>query len=613
LGQAVDSLLLPIVVLLIAAVIAVPFAKRLGVGNIIGYLIAGIVVGPAGFALIHDTESARHVSELGVVMLLFLIGLELKPARLWVMRRSVFLFGGAQVALTAVLFTALAYGMHLPLPTALVIGLGLSMSSTALVLPLLAENELLGSPPGRDGLGVLLFQDLAFIPIVALLPFLASGDDAITPSWQSIAIGAACVAAIFLGGRYLVRPLFYLADLVKTRELYTAIALLMVIGTALLAEVAGLSMSLGAFLAGVMLSDSEYRHEIQADIEPFEGLLLGLFFASMGMSMELNLLLSAPVVIIGGVLALLSGKAALIYGLAKLSGQDNLSASRTALALAQGGEFALVLFGFAVGEGILPGALSSQLSMIVILSMIATPPLFALHESWITSRLANRPAPEYDNIDDESPSVIICGFGRVGQIVGRVLRMRGVPFTALDNSAEQVDVIRRFGGQVYFGDAARTDLLRAAGADKAKTIVVAISNQVSSIRVVDTIQRHFPHLHIFARARNRHHAHLLMDRSVSGHVRETLYSSLFLSEQLLIDLGVNREEARISLRRFLAHDEKTLQEQHAVYQDEAQMIQTSRQAAKELEGLLQSDTDDSESVKGEGPEAPLPLGESRSL
>lgn len=317
--------------------------------------------------------------------------------------------------------------------------------------------------------------------------------------------------------------------------------------------------------------------------------------------------------ILGGVLVLLTGKAALIYGLAKLAGQDNLSASRTALALAQGGEFALVLFGFALGEGILPAALTSQLSMIVILSMVATPLLFALHESWIMPRFNRREAPAYDSIDDESPAVIICGFGRVGQIVGRVLRMRGVPFTALDNSAEQVDVIRRFGGQVYFGDAARTDLLRAAGADKAKMIVVAISNQSASIRIVDTVQRHFPHLRIFARARNRRHAHLLMDRDVAGHVRETLYSSLFLSEQLLIDLGVNREDARTSLRRFLAHDEKTLQEQHAVYQDEAQMIQTSRQAAKELESLLQSDTEDSESVKGEGPEAPLPLGETRPV
>ncbi|HEY4135131.1 MAG TPA: monovalent cation:proton antiporter-2 (CPA2) family protein [Alphaproteobacteria bacterium] len=606
-----DSLLLPIVVLLIAAIIAVPFAKRLGIGSIIGYLIAGIVVGPAGFGLIRDTESASHVSELGVVMLLFLIGLELKPARLWIMRRTVFLFGGAQVFVTAALFTGLALWFGLTLPISLVIGFGLSMSSTALVLPLLAERDLLGTPPGRDGLGVLLFQDLIFIPIVALLPFLgAPGGGNVAPSWQGIAIGALCVAAIFLGGRYLVRPLFYLADLVKARELYTAVALLMVIGTALLAAVAGLSMSLGAFLAGVMLSDSEYRHEIQADIEPFEGLLLGLFFASMGMSLDTNLLFSAPLQIFAGVAVLLLGKSAVLFALSRLFGQDRLSASRMAVLLAQGGEFALVLFGFAVGEGILPPALSSQLSMIVILSMVATPLLFALHEEWMMPRFFLRnPPPEYDAIEDENPQVIICGFGRVGQIVGRILRMRGIPFTALDNSAEQVDVIRRFGGKVYFGDSARTDLLRAAGADHAKDIVIAISNLTSSIRVIDTIQRHFPHLRIFARARNRRHAHLLMDREVAGHVRETLYSSLYLSEQLLIDLGVNREEARRSLRRFLAHDEKTLVEQHAVYQDEVQMIQTSRQAAQELESLLQSDTEDNESVSGPGPEAPLPLGE----
>ncbi len=605
-----DSLLIPIVVLLVAAIIAVPFAKRLGIGSIIGYLIAGIVIGPAGFGLIRDTESASHVSELGVVMLLFLIGLELKPARLWVMRRVVFMFGGAQVALTTALFAGLAYWLGFALPVALVIGLGLAMSSTALVLPMLAEREMLAQPPGRDGLGILLFQDLAFIPIVALLPFLASGEGAVTPDWQSVVIGFACVAGIFLGGRYLVRPLFYLADMVKTRELYTAIALLMVTGTALLADVAGLSMSLGAFLAGVMLSDSEYRHEIQADIEPFEGLLLGLFFASMGMSLETQLLISAPLTVLGGVAVLIAGKAALVFGLAKLAGQDNLSANRTALALAQGGEFALVLFGFAVGEGILPAALSSQLSMIVILSMILTPPLFALHESWVMPRFKRTEAPDYDSIEDDHPEVIICGFGRVGQIVGRVLRMRGVSFTALDNSAEQVDVIRRFGGKVYFGDAGRVDLLRSAGADAAKVVVVAISNQNASIRVVDTLQRHYPHLRIYARARNRRHAHLLMDRDIAGHVRETLYSSLFLSEQLLIELGINREDARVSLRRFLAHDEKTLIEQHAVYQDEVQMIQTSRQAVEELESLLRSDTEDQQDVRGEGPEAPLALGES---
>ena len=608
-----DALLLPIVILLAAAVIAVPAAKHAGVGGIIGYVIAGVVVGPNGLALIEDSETARHIAELGVVMLLFLIGLELKPARLWVMRRSVFLFGGAQVAVTAALFGGLALWFGLAWQAALVVGLGLAMSSTALVLPLLAERDLLGLSPGRDGLSVLLFQDLIFIPAVALLPFLASGEAAAPPSWQSVVIGAACVVGIFLGGRFLVRPLFYLADLVKTRELYTAVALLLVIGTALLADVAGLSMSLGAFLAGVMLSDSEYRHEIRADIEPFEGLLLGLFFASMGMALTPSLLLSAPDAIALGVVALIAGKAALVYGLARIAGQDGLSARRTALALAQGGEFALVLFGFAAVGGILPAELASQLAMAVILSMIATPPLFALHEKWLARRQARQPPPDYEAIEDDHPEVIICGFGRVGQIVGRVLRMRGVPFTALDNSAEQVEVIRRFGGKVYFGDSARIDLLRAAGAERAKIVVVAVSDPSASIRVVDAVQRHFPNLRVYARARDRRHAHLLMDRDVAEHVRETLYSSLFLSERLLIALGVEQGEARASLRRFLAHDEKTLIQQHAVYQDEVQMMQTSRQAVAELETLLRSDAQDERTLRAAGPEAPLPLenGETR--
>jgi monovalent cation:proton antiporter-2 (CPA2) family protein len=575
---------------LVAVVVFVPVSKRLGLGSVLGYLVAGIAIGPAGIGLLTDAESTRHVSEIGVAMLLFLIGLELKPARLWIMRRSVFLLGGLQVAVTTALVSVVPNVLGFNWATSFVIAFGLALSSTALVLPMLAERELLGQAAGRDSLGILLFQDLIVIPVMALVPFLAAGGvtaEAAT-DWQGAAIGAACVVAIFVGGRYLVRPLFYAADFVKAREVFTAAALLTVIGTAAIAEVGGLSMSLGAFLAGVMLSDSEYRHEIQADIEPFEGLLLGLFFASIGMSLDFTLLAKEPARIVGAVLLLLLIKGAVLYALARLNRHDHLGALRMAFAMAQGGEFALVLFGFAGTQGILPDLEMQRATMVVILSMAATPPLFMLLEKHVAPRLA-KSAAAFDEIANEGAPVIICGFGRVGQIVGRILRVRDIPFTALDDSAAQVEVIRRFGGKVYFGDPARPDLLKAAGADTAKVLVVAVSEMEHSIRIVDAARRHFPHLQIFARARNRRHAHLLMERQVTEHVRETLHSSLKLTERLLAHLGLPEQDIRATIDTFTSHDERNLAEQFAIYDDERQLIQNAKQAAEELDGLFRSD------------------------
>jgi glutathione-regulated potassium-efflux system protein KefB len=585
------SLLVPIAGLLVAVVIFVPVSKRLGLGSVLGYLVAGIAVGPAGIGLLTDAESTRHVSEIGVAMLLFLIGLELKPARLWIMRRSVFLLGGLQVVVTTALVSVVPNVLGFSWATSFIIGFGLALSSTALVLPMLAERELLGQSAGRDSLGILLFQDLIVIPVMALVPFLAAGGMAAEAGtdWQGAAIGAACIVAIFVGGRYLVRPLFYAADFVKAREVFTAAALLTVIGTAAIAEFGGLSMSLGAFLAGVMLSDSEYRHEIQADIEPFEGLLLGLFFASIGMSLDFTLLANEPARIVGAVMLLLLIKGAVLYALARLNRHDHLGALRIAFAMAQGGEFALVLFGFAGTQGILPDSEMQRATMVVILSMAATPPLFMLLEKNVAPRLARKSAAVFDEIADEGVPVIICGFGRVGQIVGRILRVREIPFTALDDSAAQVEVIRRFGGKVYFGDPARPDLLKAAGADTAKVLVVAVSEMEHSIRIVDAARRHFPHLQIFARARNRRHAHLLMERQVTQHVRETLHSSLKLTERLLTHLGLPEQDIRATIDTFTEHDERSLVEQFAIYDDERQLIQNSKQAAEELDGLFRSD------------------------
>jgi glutathione-regulated potassium-efflux system protein KefB len=498
------------------------------------------------------------------------------------------------VAATAALLAAAGLALGLAPAAALVVGYGLALSSTALVLPLLAEHELLASPAGRDAFGALLFQDLAVIPMIALLPMLGVAAGAEPPGWLGLLQGAATLAAIFAAGRFLVGPLFRAVEAAKTRELFSATALLIVLGTALLAELAGLSMSLGAFLAGVLLSDSEYRHELQADIEPFESLLLGLFFVAMGMGADLAPLAAAPLAVLAAAAGLIAAKGAVVFALARLLGRGALAAVRAAVVLAQGGEFALVLFGFAAGGGALDAGQAQWISLVVILSMAATPILFAAEERWLAPRLdPGRPARAFDEMPDEAALVIICGFGRVGQVVGRILRMRGVPFTALDSSPEQIDVVRRFGNKVYYGDPSRSELLRAAGAERAKTLIVAVDGVEQSLKIVEVAQRDFPHMTIFARARDRRHAHLLMDRGVDTIVRETFHSSLAFTEALLVRLGLGATEARRVIETFRERDERTLREQHAIYRDEKQLIQSTQDAAAELAELLSADRPDS--------------------
>jgi glutathione-regulated potassium-efflux system protein KefB len=595
------GILLPGLVLLALAIVAVPLAKRAGLGGPIGYVVAGLIVGPSGLDLFSDPDNIRHVSELGIAMLLFLIGLELKPARLWVMRRGVFGFGGAQVALTAGLVWLTARQFGLPDPTAILIGLGAAMSSTALVLPMLAERQLIGTPAGRHALAILLFQDLAVIPILALLPLFgpqSAGDAVLTEAWpEKLALAAGCIAAIVFGGRYLVRPMFRAADFAKSRELFSATTLLIVIGVAALASYAGLSMSLGAFLAGVLLSNSEYRHEIQADLEPFEGLLLGLFFASIGMSIDVAALWQDPLRILLIVAAVLLLKGLLVYGLARAFGHDSANAVRLAVAIAQVGEFALVLFSAAGSFGLLDPAEGKTLLLISVLSMVAAPMLFALAERWVVLALHAEPARAYDDIEGSAP-IIICGFGRFGQIVGRVLRMRGIPFTAMDDNAAQIDVLRRFGAKVYYGDPARHDLLLAAGAEQARILVVAVADVEQSLKIVEVARRRFPHLRIFARARNRRHAHQLMDYGVEHIVRETLHSSLHMTEALLRELGMSEADVQRTVAIFRDHDERMLKDQHAYYDDEGQLIQTALQAAAELDTLFRTDRESRTEAEG---------------
>ena len=588
-----------LVVLLAASVLFVPLSRRFGFGSVLGYLVAGAVIGPSAFGLVADVDQIAQVSELGVIMLLFLIGLELRPQRLWVMRRAILGLGTGQLVLTGGAIAVFAWWAGAAWRGAAVIGAGLALSSTAIVLPMLAERDLLASTAGRDSFSVLLFQDLAFIPLVAAVPLLAGGSMADTVSWQDVLTAIAVAVAIVVGGRFVVAPVFNLLGGARTPEVFTAMALLTVVGTATLAHLAGLSTSLGSFLADVLLSDASYRHELQADIEPFEGLLLGFFFMSVGMSANLGLVLAEPMLIVAGVIGLVAVKAAIVFALGLVAGQEPKTALRFALALPQGSEFSFVLFGVAVAAGTLAQAEADRAMLIVALSMAATPLLFAASEKLIVPRLgATAPEPDYDRIEPQGTPVIIAGFGRMGQIVGRLLRLQGIPFTALDKDAEQVAVLRRFGTVVYFGDPTRLELLRAAGADEAKVLVIAVDDTEETLRLAEIARRHFPHLKVMSRARNRRHVHLLMDRGLTAIVRETFHSSLRLSEMVMAELGIAEASIKRAIGVFTEHDERTLRQAHAFYQDERKVLQSAQEAAAELTTIFEADRAD--------PDAPPP-------
>ena len=582
-------MLATLVALLAAATIAVPLTRRVGLGSVLGYLVAGVVIGPSGLGLVRGVQQISDIASLGVVMLLFLIGLELRPKRLWVMRRAVFALGSSQVVLSAAVLAVLAHALAIPWAGAVVLGAGLAMSSTAIVLPMLAEADLLQSRAGRDGFAVLLFQDLAFIPLVALVPLAAQHSLPDHVPWHDVARGALAVAVILVGGRFAVPALIRALGGARIQEVFTTASLLIVAGTAYIASLAGLSMSLGAFMAGVLLSESEYRHELRADIAPFEGLLLGFFFISVGMSADLGLALAHPALLAAAAGALLGAKIVVGFGLARLAGQNVADGLRFSLALPQASEFSFVLFGVAVDVGALASDNAALATLVAAVSMAATPVLFALSERFVMPRLEAAPVADYDTIEAANAPVIICGFGRFGQIIGRVLRMHGIAFTALERDLGQVEVIRRFGSKVYFGDPTRVELLRSAGAEQARLLIVVLDHPDDVLRVVEVARRSFPQLKILARARNRYHAHRLIDRGVDGLVRELFYSSLKMAEDSLRALGVSAADAERSVALFRAHDEQNLLDAHAIYRDEKQMIQSAQQAAEELTALFEAD------------------------
>ena len=583
------------IIYLLCAAIAVPIFSKLGFGSVLGYLTAGVVVGPYGLGLIGEVEAKLHFAELGVVLLLFIIGLELQPSRLWVLRRSIFGLGSAQVVLSAALICGAAVLFGFSLKGALVLGLVLSLSSTAFVLQMLAEKKQLATRHGRAAFATLLFQDLAVIPMLALIPLLGDPAAAGPTSTENPFIAALeiilVIVAFILAGRYLLRPLLRLV-VPFGAEVSTAVALLLVLSSAALMEHLGLSMELGAFLAGVLLADSEYRHELEASIEPFKGLLLGLFFLAVGMSIEVTQLLESPMQLLGITLLLMALKIAVLYPLGRVYGLDASASRSYAATLAQGGEFAFVLLGVAISVQALTANQGDTVVVAVTLSMVLTPFFFIAVEA-INRRLAGTREPRpYDEMKDDANAVIIAGFGRFGQIAARVLQSRGIGFTALESSAAQVDFVRKFGNKVYYGDPSRLDLLRAAGADKARIMLIAVDNVEASMKTAELVKRQFPHLKILARAHDRHHAYLLMDLGIEHVYRETLGSSLELTQSLLCELGDSPERAGDTVRRFRDHDEKTLRKQQVIHRDETRLVETARESAEELRRLFESDPED---------------------
>lgn len=587
-----SSLLFLAFIFLVAAVLVVPILKRLGLGEVLGYLVAGVIIGPAALGLVPDAEAVLHFAEVGIILLLFIIGLELKPSRLHLMRKAVFGGGGLQMSITTIMLATGAWWCGLALTPALIVGFSLALCSTPLVLHMLGERHELNGRHGRLAFATLLFQDIATLPMLAAIPLLASGP-LIETGWASLAnrvmIAAAAVAVLVITGRYLLGPLFQRAAATGSREVFAGASLAVVIGAALLMDMAGLSMALGAFAAGIMLSGSEYRHSIEADIEPFRGLLLGLFFMAVGMTARIELLVETPGLVLGLTAALLVIKALCVMVAARLFRASWSDSLNLAMLLPQGGEFAFVLLTAAGGSALLDNTTVELLVLVVSLSMAATPVLYLLHVRLIRPLLQPAAArPEFDMPDDESPRIIIVGFGRFGQVVGRIFQGLKIPYTVLDIDAGHVQVVRRYGNKIYYGDASRTDLLEAAGAGKAQMLMVAVSDVESSMRIIERARKRFPHLKIYARARNRHHALMLMHANVSHLQRELLPGSLNMTREALIGLGMNHEEAQHAIDIFRKHDERTLQHQLEVLDHERGPAQDVDQ---ELEQLYEADED----------------------
>ncbi|WP_442020444.1 monovalent cation:proton antiporter-2 (CPA2) family protein [Oceanisphaera sp. W20_SRM_FM3] len=590
--QETGGLLHASVVFLLTAVLMVPLAKRLKLGAVLGYLLGGVLIGPSVLGLISQPDSISQLSELGVVMLMFIIGLELSPRRLWVMRRAVFGAGLSQVLLTGLVLGIIAWqGFGQGWKAAVIIGFGLALSSTAMGLQLLAERKEMTSPHGRQAFAILLFQDIAAIPLIAMVPALGAAQANSGTGGVQLLQMVASIGLVVIGGRYLLRPVFRIVAKTGLQEVSTATALLVVMGTAYLMEWAHVSMALGAFLAGMLLADSEYRHELESQIEPFKGLLLGLFFIGVGMSADLSLLLGHPVLIIGLSLLLLALKLPLLALVGRQIGQlDGMSALKLGLLLAAGGEFAFVLFGLARDNALFDRELHSILVLTITLSMALTPLILLALSQILTQAATIRPVPpEYHEVTDNQPRAVIVGMGRMGQIVARVLRAQRIPFVAFETEVDTISITRKIDNiAIFYGDPLRPGVLRSAGAEQAEFFIVATDNPDTNLHITQAIRARYPHMKVVSRARNRQHVHKLWDLGAMP-VRETFHSSLEMCRRVMQGLGLKEEQIEARLHRFREHDEQLLMEQHKVYDDEAALFQSARQARAELETLFEAD------------------------
>lgn len=606
------SLLFQAFIYLAAAVIAVPIAKRLGLGSVLGYLLAGVVIGPFMLGFVgQEGEDVMHFAEFGVVMMLFVVGLELEPSLLWRLRQPILGLGGLQVLVTSLVFAGLGMAFGLAWQEAVAIGMTLSLSSTAIVLQSLAERGLLKTEGGQSAFAVLLFQDIAVIPMLALFPLLAAGGSAAAehhddghasttliaslPPWAQTLAVIGAVAAIIVFGRFLVRPALSAIAQTRLRELFTAAALLLVIGIALLMSAVGLSPALGTFLAGVVLANSEYRHELESDIDPFKGLLLGLFFIAVGASIDFGLLFAQPLLIAGLVVAIIAVKFAILFGLARSFRLSLDQSALVAFSLPQVGEFAFVLFSFARQEGVLTAALTDPLVAAVALSMALTPLLLVINERFVQPRFGTRQAEARpaDAIDEEN-AVLIVGFGSFGATVGRLLKANNIRTTVLDIDSDRVDLLRKLGLKVYYGDASRHDLLASAGAGHAKILVIALDTPEKTMHLVHTAQKHFPHLTIYARAFDWNDAQDLVRAGVHHVYRESVDTALRMGAEVMQTMGFRAYQARRATQTFLHHDEQSMHELVAHRDDQAAYLTNARRRIADLEQLLLADLADAD-------------------
>jgi glutathione-regulated potassium-efflux system ancillary protein KefC len=586
---------------LAAAVFAVPISKALGLGSIIGYLAAGFAIGPWGMGLVQDAQSILHFAEFGVVLMLFLVGLELEPKRLWQLRRPIFGWGSLQVlSCFAIIFIA-SYVLFTPgegqkalintWQGRTVMALGLALSSTAIALQVMNERNLLPTPAGQAGFSILLFQDVAAIPILALLPLLAVGGAASSASdgsaWLEAGKALGAIVIIIFGGRLVVRPLLRWIARSRTPEIFTAAALLLVVAIAALMQAVGLSMALGAFLAGVLLAESEYRRELETDIEPFKGLLLGLFFIAVGMSVDCGVILANPLLVAVLTLGFMALKALAIFSMARVMGLSFQERPVFTLLLAQGGEFAFVVFQAAAGAKAISGDAASLLNGVVALSMLLSPLILVLIDRFLLPRYANCGLPEVKEIDEpQSASTIIAGFGRYGQIIGRVLIASGHPVTVLDHDPVQIEGVRRFGFRIFYGNATRLDLLRTAGAAQAKLLVVAIDDIEQSLALVQMAKDHFPQLQIVARARNVQHYYQLRAKGVTMIERETFESALLSGRSALQVLGHSESDANATTDKFRTHNLAQIESMWPHHKDQERLLAMAKAGRQQLEEML---------------------------